>query len=88
MDRERQILERVLSLKQVIREDRSGQVDLHELSALGAWGVAVEAGLRVHLHDQDIQILEGLCRRFARILDQNVNELYQLQESVAVRGRM
>lgn len=32
----------------------------------------------------DIQILEGLCRRFARILDQNVNELYQLQESVDV----
>lgn len=31
MDRERQILERVLSLKQVIREDRSGPVDLHEL---------------------------------------------------------
>ena len=31
MDRERQILERVLSLKQLIREERSGPVDLHEL---------------------------------------------------------
>ncbi|MBU44337.1 MAG: hypothetical protein CMN76_14040 [Spirochaetaceae bacterium] len=60
MDRERQILERVLSLKQVIREERSGPVDLHELGICYFY---------LENYDRCLETLESLIDQYSNYVD-------------------
>lgn len=60
MDRERRILERVLSLKQVIREERSGPVDLHEL------GICY---FHLENFERCLEILEELIDQYPNYVD-------------------
>ena len=60
MDRERQILERVLSLKQIIREDRSGPVDLHEL------GICY---FHLENYERCLETLESLIDQYSNYVD-------------------
>ncbi len=60
MDRERQILERVLSLKQLIREERSGPVDLHELGICYFY---------LENYERSLETLESLIDQYANYVD-------------------
>ncbi|MEQ8353518.1 MAG: tetratricopeptide repeat protein [Leptospiraceae bacterium] len=60
MDRERQILERVLSLKQVIREERGGPVDMHELGICYFY---------LENYERCLETLEGLIDQYSNYVD-------------------